>query len=102
MDKWEYSLDYLLYGILVAFPSTFDGASNSWMRSYNFAFNSSIKYLVKRMELWPFNKSIGQIPYNNKNNQSFKNNRDIKVSFQDLSIKLLLLAYSSSLVIILL
>src|ERR1700693_139742 len=71
------------------------------MRSCNLAFNSSIKCLAKRMELWPFNESIGQIPYNNESNQSFKNNRDIEMSFQDLSIKLLLLARSSSLVVIL-
>jgi hypothetical protein len=53
------------------------------------------------MELWPFNESIGQIPYDNETNQSFDNNRDIEVSFQDLSIKLFLLARSSSLVVIL-
>jgi hypothetical protein len=101
MDKWEYSLDYLSYGILVPFPSGFNWASNSWIRNYNLAFDSSIKCLAKGIELWPFNESIGQIPYDNETNQSFDDNRDIEVSFQDLSIKLLLLARSSSLVVIL-
>jgi hypothetical protein len=71
------------------------------MRSCNLAFNRSIKCLAKRMELWPFNESIGQIPYDNETDQSFDNDRDIEVSFQDLSIKLFLLARSSSLVVIL-
>jgi hypothetical protein len=83
----------------VFFLSLFNFISYYKVSRDNLTFTHAIKYLAKSIELWLLNHSIRKVLYDNKSNQGFSNNCDIKAALKGLYIKLFSISYRLSLIV---